>query len=194
MARSGVIRESHKPVLPHGPQGEMEEWRPVPGMEDLYIASSLGRVARMVGHASAAGYRHVCVPRKLVVLKGHSMGASTKHRNHYRVFAHHLVALAFLGAPPEGKTQVNHKDLNRSNNRCTNLEWCNQQENLAHWRKMRPGVATCDKPWKSSVSDWQAIRRLCMSGVPRKEVAAKFGLTVSGVRWILKSPKYREAA
>jgi len=44
---------------------------------------------------------------------------------------HRLVALTFLDKV-EGKTIINHKDFNRSNNHISNLEWCNHSENGKH--------------------------------------------------------------
>jgi hypothetical protein len=170
-------------------------WKPVPGLEELYVASSLGRVARMVGHKSAGGYRHVNLPRKITPFKGHSMGASAKHSGNVRVYAHHLVALTFIGPPPdETRMQINHKDLDRSNNRPTNLEWTSQQENMEHFRRMRPGYAACNKPWKSSVDEWKKIRALHATGLTLPQISEQTSLSVSGVRWVLRSPKYREVA
>ena len=44
---------------------------------------------------------------------------------------HRLVALHYL-EPVEGKTFVNHKDGNKKNNKISNLEWCNNSENMLH--------------------------------------------------------------
>jgi hypothetical protein len=45
---------------------------------------------------------------------------------------HRLIAQAFLGNPPFGKPNVNHKDFDRQNNSPSNLEWCSQKENCRH--------------------------------------------------------------
>lgn len=170
-----------------------EKWRAVPGFPK-YIASTHGRVAHLVGHKSGGGYIHVSLPDRLPNGHGHSMGAARKGEKAFRVYAHHIIALTFIGMPPKDKPQVNHKDMNKSNNVPENLEWTSQKENLAHWRRMCPGVAPCDKPYKSSIEEWQRIRKMRAEGMSIREIASVSTLKAGGVRWVLKSPKYREVA
>lgn len=49
---------------------------------------------------------------------------------------HRLVALCFIGQPPEGKNLINHKDGNKLNNHYSNLEWVNELENSSHAAKL----------------------------------------------------------
>lgn len=50
------------------------------------------------------------------------------------IYTHRLVAETFL-KKPIGKNCVNHKDLNKLNNKVCNLEWCSNIENLSHAHK-----------------------------------------------------------
>ena len=53
-----------------------------------------------------------------------------------RVMIHRLVAEAFLDRLP-GQKEVNHKDLDRHNNKVDNLEWVTHSENIQHRNKER---------------------------------------------------------
>lgn len=48
------------------------------------------------------------------------------------IFVHRAVACTFL-EKIEGKNEINHKDLDKLNNRVENLEWCTRTENMAHY-------------------------------------------------------------
>jgi hypothetical protein len=66
---------------------------------------------------NASGYCYVTISN-----------GSTK-ANHY---IHRIVADHFLENKDKNKTQVNHKDKQRNNNKLENLEWVTQSENIIH--------------------------------------------------------------
>jgi hypothetical protein len=104
-----------------------EEWRPVPvdGYGHAYDVSSLGRVRRvlpamgtrpgkiLVGSIGGNGYRVVNL----------SVGCERFPKN-----VHELVALAFLGPPPDGY-EVDHRDHDRGNARLDNLRYLTRKAN-----------------------------------------------------------------
>ena len=96
----------------------MEQWRSIdryPG----YEVSTEGMVRR-IGATCA---------RKPVRLKNGYMSIMFYRNKKYCLeYVHRLVAEAFLPRE-EGKTQVNHKDLDRGNNKVENLEWCDYSYN-----------------------------------------------------------------
>jgi hypothetical protein len=126
---------------------ENEIWKPIPVYENVYEASSLGRIRTIDGkvtHSIRHGVRR---------WNGRILKNKTKVVNPqmgYRVtlwlnkkpkdwLVARLVALAFYGIPNgytiKGTGQrmtVNHIDGNRLNNKVENIEWCTLKENIQH--------------------------------------------------------------
>lgn len=112
---------------------EAEEWRVIPRFDDVYEVSSHGQVRRCKlawtrGRASIPGLLLVqSLTREGYYRLGLWDGSRQCHR-----FVHRLVALTFLGEPPEGKITVNHRDGVKTNNRLENLEYATKAENYRH--------------------------------------------------------------
>lgn len=100
----------------------MEElWKPILESSKYYI-SNLGRFKNNRGkllkcNVNARGYSYCNILINGVVKK---------------VKIHRLVAKAFI-PNLEKKETVNHKDLNKQNNKAENLEWTTLQENIKHF-------------------------------------------------------------
>ena len=67
---------------------------------------------------------------------------------------HRLIAMAFIDNP-QGKTCVNHKDGNRSNNRIENLEWVTPKENVYHSYQYGSRVSCKTVPRTTLLTDFQ---------------------------------------
>jgi hypothetical protein len=107
---------------------ELESWLPVPGYEELYEISSIGRLRRKSASKMApAGY----VMKYRLDVHGYPKYALSKRGKYWTVKAHRLVAIAFLGPPPFPDAQVAHYDGNKENNEVSNLRWATHKENAA---------------------------------------------------------------
>jgi len=70
--------------------------------------------------------------------------------------AHRLVALAFISNPLL-KTQVNHKDSNRTNNKLSNLEWVSPSENMQHASKAGSFKERCGEIMSTKLKEYQVL-------------------------------------
>ena len=118
----------------------MEEiWKPIPGYEGLYDASSLGRIRSAPGKttSSARFKKRVWNSRvlKAKVQKHKSRNDERvdlwKNGEHHTCLVARLVAMAFHGVP-DAELTVNHINGNSGDNRPENLEWVTRKENNNH--------------------------------------------------------------
>lgn len=104
----------------------LDIWKDISGYPNYQVSES-GQVRRnkngliklLKPQITSKGYARITLHNR--ILKG-------KHKK-----VHRLVAVAFLGDPPDDKrNHVNHKDGVKLNNHYTNLEWVTLKENLEH--------------------------------------------------------------
>jgi hypothetical protein len=114
---------------------EEEIWKPIPGYEGIYEASSLGRIRSLNRKEKVKGgcvrFREskILTPRRNNLRGGYLELQLCKEGKSRTFKVHRLVMLAFAGEPPEGKTEVDHIDGDRENNRIENLEYVSKKEN-----------------------------------------------------------------
>ena len=102
---------------------ENEVWKDVKDYEGLYQVSDRGNV-RSVDRINHIGRRYngrILKPR--YDKDGYLRVGLCKDGKMKSKYIHRLVAEAFI-PNPNGFSQVNHKDENPSNNKLSNLEWC----------------------------------------------------------------------
>lgn len=144
-----------------------EEWRPIPGFEGFYEASSLGRVRSLprLVHYPSRNRTHR--------LKGKVLRLVTRTDDYFVVTlsmqgvarnfnVHHLVACAFYGDKSPDFV-VNHIDGDRQNNRVENLEWVTWADNSTFsvlQRKRRRELPPRSRSGPLTEEDVLEIRRL----------------------------------
>lgn len=122
---------------------ENEIWKPVPGYEDYYEVSTLGRIRRIKGRSAGK-----ILKGSLNASGGYLIVSLYVNKRYKYLLVHRVVAITFL-PNPDNKPQVNHIDGNKLNNALTNLEWATQEENMQH-------------AWKNGLIDkekWSESRR-----------------------------------
>ena len=95
---------------------DTEQWKPLPGWEDLYLVSNLGRVARV---------------RKVSTLaNGYPATSLTRDYKNCTRTVHSMVAETFIGPRPPGML-VRHLDGDKENSLLSNLAYGTPAENCA---------------------------------------------------------------
>jgi len=104
---------------------EPDKWKPVKGWEGIYDVSRYGEIRSC--RKSMEHYSVLLVPAP--TKNGYLHVHLSKDGRSATAKVHRLVAEAFLGNPPDGCDEVNHKDEDKTNNRVDNLEWCSSKYN-----------------------------------------------------------------
>lgn len=162
-----------------------ESWRQVVGFEGRYEVSDAGRLRSFlpIGRCWHGPRPPLDTPRMLRPVADQTGRLRVQLRKdgatHFREI-HRLVAVAFLGAPPDGKPLAAHKDGNVANNSAENLYWASHTENRLDacrhgtaWRKYGDGVRGL-------------VREAVMGGKAKKAVSREMGVSRTFVYEVLK--------
>lgn len=154
-----------------------------PEVRDIYQISNHGRIYSNLQNRilsiniDSKGYSY-----KPLLLKD---GGSRNYR------VHRLVLMTFEYVPGCENLIVNHKDLNKTNNIITNLEWTDYSGNAIH--AYQNGAIDKAKMYRFKYGDEELIRSICkdlQDGKLRsKDIADKYQIPVDNVDAI----KYRKA-
>lgn len=166
-----------------------EIWKQVVGYEGLYEVSNLGRVRS--SYWSPRKKQGECL--RSGNLRGYRIVILCKDKTRYSALVHRLVAIAFLGEPPAVKRPtVNHKNLDKADNRLENLEWMSHADNNRHAAPLIPRVRGEGKSQsKLTEDDVRAIRSKYSPGqTTLKQLANEYGVSQQTCWLILKRRKW----
>lgn len=181
-----------------------EQWKPVPGYEGYYEASTEGNIRSVerviilkdrLGNPRPAVYKSKILKPYARTYKGRNIQprlqiALSKDCKPKSRDIHRIVASTFIDNPLNLDT-VNHKDGNPFNNRVENLEWLSKADNnrhafinnLIHTQKLIAQIdAKTGKVLKVFPGESEACRRM---GVKQGKirVAIQKNWKVRGFRW-----------
>jgi hypothetical protein len=112
-----------------------EVWKGIPGYEGQYQVSNTGFVRSLPRtFVNTRGERRSLQGKVLDYRKarhGYAMASLYRQMKFKNFKVHRLVAAAFLENPLD-KPEVNHKNLDKTDNRVENLEWVSPKENIQH--------------------------------------------------------------
>lgn len=152
----------------------MEEiWKDVVGYEGLYKVSNLGNVMSYNCNPPRNIYQAItnCGYKQVRLYKNNK----AKH-----IGVHVLVAKAFVDGWFEG-AEVNHKDLDKTNNYANNLEWVTHRDNQKHQYRLHhldykePTCKMCGDPVSGTKTTYcrNCIKIVRRKNWPNKEFLEK---------------------
>jgi len=172
----------------------IEVWAPVPIEEysEVFSVSSLGRIRReSYSKRAAAG----SIKKSFQNKQGY-FNVQLRHNTVVKtVSVHRLVAEAFL--PGSKKSTVNHKNMNRADNRLENLEWATRSENLQHAfdNGRRSPSGSSHYRAKLTEKDVREIRALYeQNGISMTELGRKYETSTANIRSIVTGKSWKEVA
>lgn len=112
-----------------------ELWLEIPNTDGQYMVSNKGRIKSVYVYRACHGNIIKIVRERIMKPfdngNGYLVFGMRQDGRRQNFYVHRLVANAFL-EKLDGKDYINHKDYDRSNNSCDNLEWCTQKENVMY--------------------------------------------------------------
>jgi hypothetical protein len=151
-----------------------EVWKPIPGYDERYEASSLGRVRNIRPYRYRGKHRVLNIH---TMHSGYCQVVLYEKKKHRTIRLHKLIASAFIGPCPDGY-EINHRDGVKLNNRPDNLEYVTQSENQIH--AMENGLKAfgernaASKLTPALIRD---IRRRLANGESGNSIANSLGVT-----------------
>lgn len=180
--------------------------RPIPGWEGFYSVTCDGRVWSHERSTHTQGGRRswTRLGRWLVPVMG---TGGYPQVNLYRpgikrtTKIHRLVALAWLPPATGGRSQINHKDSDRANNHCLNLEWCTPAENVRHgWREGLRTVSLRQQEAFDRVHELkrhfapaqvEQIKARVANGEVQRQIAFELGVSPATICLIVNNRSYK---
>jgi hypothetical protein len=165
-----------------------ENWKFIPGTEDLYMISNYGRVKSFCGNSEGKllkqsetkGFKTVCIR------------VNGKRKT---VLVHKLTAESFLDKSSDHDMVV-HLDWNKGNNNYKNLKWVNRNDgyerilNRLHERNRNNPRKRKVTNSKLAIKDIEVLKSMLERGVKQKVIAQLFCISEMQVSRIKKGENW----
>lgn len=169
-----------------------EQWREVSGWP--YEVSNLGRVRSLGGRKGSIAGRILKAQANRSKSGGEYETVTLRdYPRNWMVRVHHLVLFAFIGPRPSDAHQGNHLNGEKRDNRAENLEWVTSSENIRHAYSTglnQPSYGNA----KLSADDRSDILASHAAGVSKRELAGRYGVSVSAIQLLVQGKTWRGIA
>ena len=139
----------------------IEEWKDIQNYEGLYQISNTGMV-KSVGRYKQNNSKTQWIEEKIMIPNnvgsGYLQVALYKDGIKKNAYIHRLVGTHFI-ENPFCRTEINHKDENKHNNKCENLEWCTRSYNNTFGTKIARAVMRTDYKKMAAKTDYKAMNQ-----------------------------------
>jgi hypothetical protein len=169
----------------------IEEWKKIPGFNNVYSVSNKGRVRRDIHNRNIIKKKEIS---QTFSNKGRMFVKLVNNGVYKNFLVHRLVLLAFVGECPSNM-EVNHIDGNGVNNCVENLEYLTRSDNAKHavrtglWIKRQGSLSGRSKLVEDSVLK---IRDLYSSGMnTMRELAEIFNVCEGNIYYIVSRRSWR---
>lgn len=170
----------------------MEIWKDVVGYEGYYQISNFGNVKSLSRIKLHKGYIPLLTKEKLMKINinkyGYSYISLEKNKKQKYCLIHRLVGIAFIDNN-KNKTDINHKNGVKHDNRLENLEWLTRKENTIHSAKTGlTKIGELNYCTKLKNKDVLKIRE---SSLSTKELSQIYNVSVSTIYNIKSRKKWK---
>lgn len=159
---------------------DSEEWKAIPGYEGYYEVSNLGGVRSVTRKVPFWRGRQKTMRSQIISPRidrgGYVIVHLTKDGDRKSKKVHRLVASAFHSDYSDD-LQVNHLNMDKLDNRHTNLEMTTNKKNNRH--------RISGEHWPDGIEDM--VASMWGSGSSVSDIASSFGISRSSVRTMLVS-------
>ena len=139
-----------------------EHWKDIDGYDGLYQVSDFGRVRSL-----KFGKTRIRRPR--IDRCGYLQVGLCKGGKEKKFLIHRLVAQAFIPNNDDAKNEINHRNEIKSDNKVSNLEWCDRKYNNTYndlyWRKKSSVRRKIEKLYDPNLSAKQNLEIFKANGI-----------------------------
>jgi len=184
----------HNTVKLTSPNSKQEIWKDVIGFEGNYEISNLGRLKGLAIPKNLKNNYTYIKPELILKLykinSGYFCAGLHKDGKSKTHLIHRIVATAFI-SNPENKTDVNHKNGIKDDNRAENLEWCTHSENLIHAHKIGLKKPTVGEKANGSKLTEEQVLHIRNSKLSRKQLQIMYNIQLNTISNIINRKTWK---